>query len=172
MTDGRCFCPTASISYIWSAGATADQTGVYVSSLDGTENRRVLADGSGIAFAPLVRGDGRGHVLFVRGSTLMAVPFAAADAQLPVDMFPVAEGVSLTPENGYLPATVSENGLLLYGRAGGEINQLGWYNRTGKSFDPVGPPGVVSGPSLSPDEKLIVFTRFGRSAGGISGFGI
>jgi hypothetical protein len=126
-------------------GATADQTGVYVSSLDGTENRRVLPDASGMVFAPPVRGDRSGHVLFVRGSTLLAVPFETASAQVSGDVFPVAEDVSLTIENGYLPATVSENGVLLYaGRAGGELNQMGWYDRTGASLGPVGPPRSVS----------------------------
>jgi serine/threonine protein kinase len=156
LPDGRHF-------LYFGAGSTADQTGIYVSSLDGTENRRVLADESGIVFAPLVRGDGRGHVLFVRDSTLMAVAFETGSAQVSGEVFPVAEDVSLTVTDGYLPATVSENGVLLYARAGGEINQMGWYNRSGTSFDPVGPPGVVHCPSLSPNEKSVVFMRVART---------
>jgi eukaryotic-like serine/threonine-protein kinase len=146
-------------------GATAEKTGVYVSSLDGSENRRVLADASGIAFAPLVQDNGRGHLLFVRGSALMAVPFETASAQVTGDVFPVAQDVFLTIENGYLPATVSENGVLLYARAGGEINQIGWYDRNGTSLGPVGSPGVVHCPSLSPNEESVVFTRLSERAG-------
>ena len=55
-----------------------------------------------------------GHILFVRENTLMALPFDAASAQVSGDVFPVAEGVSLTTDATYLPATVSENGVLLY----------------------------------------------------------
>ena len=48
----------------------------------------------------------------------MAVPFDAASAQVSGDVFPVAEGVSLTTNTTYLPATVSENGVLLYATGG------------------------------------------------------
>ena len=36
---------------------------------------------------------------------------------------------------------------------------MGWYDRSGKSLGPVGAPGAVLDPALSPDEKLIVFRR-------------
>ena len=89
-----------------------------------------------------------------------------ASAQVSGEVFPVAEEVSLPSTNGYLPATVSENGVLLYAaRAGGGINQIGWYDRTGKSLGPVGAPGVVHCPSLSPDEKSVVFRVYGRAGG-------
>ena len=146
------------------AGTATEVNGVYVSSLDGKENRRILADVSDTVFAPPSRSDRRGHILFVRENTLMAEPFDAASAQPAGDAFPVAEGVpgsSPLTNIFYLPATVSENGVLLYqtgGTAAGE-NQMGWYDRTGKFLSPVGAPGAVLDPALSPDEKLIVFRR-------------
>ena len=45
LPDGRHFLYTL-------RGGTAEQIGIYVSSLDGKENRRVLADASGVVFAP------------------------------------------------------------------------------------------------------------------------
>jgi serine/threonine protein kinase len=147
-------------------GGGADKTGVYVSSLDGGEDRRVLVDASGVAFAPSTRGDRIGHILFVRGSRLMAVPFEAAGVRVLGDVFPVAEDVSLKAENQYLPATVSETGVLLYaGRAGGGINQITQYDRNGTSLGPVGASGVVHHPSFSPDEKSVAFTRLGSTGG-------
>jgi Tol biopolymer transport system component len=153
LPDGRHFL------YLVSGSAT-EVNGVYVSSLDGKENRRVLADMSGAVFAPPSRSDRSGHILFVRENTLMAEPFDAASAQLSGDAFPVAEGVPLI-NISYPPATVSENGVLLYqtGRTAGGENQMGWYDRTGKFLSPVGAPGAVLDPALSPDEKLIVFRR-------------
>ena len=141
-------------------GGTAEKSGLYVSSLDGTENRRVLTDLSSAVFAPPARSDRTGHILFVRENTLMALPFNAASAQVSGDVFPVAEGVSLIT-NTYLPATVSENGVLLYatGGAAGGINQIGWYDRTGKSLGLVGMPGFAFDPAISPDEKSVVFRR-------------
>jgi Tol biopolymer transport system component len=58
-------------------------------------------------------------------------------------------------------ATVSENGMLLYqsGGATGGSNQFGRYDRSGKSLGPVGAPGLVFDPAISPDEKSVVFRR-------------
>ncbi len=153
LPDGRHF--------LYLARGGAERSGVYVSSLDGQENRRVLPDVSGVAFAPSARNNRTGYILFVRENTLMAAPFDTASAQVSGDVFPVADGVSLTTNNSVLPVTISENGVLLYeaGGVGGGTNQIGWYDRTGKSLGPVGMPGAVSRPAISPDEKSVVFER-------------
>jgi len=147
--------------------AKAEDNGVYVSSLDGKENRRVLPDVSGVEFAPPAPGFRNGHILFVRENTLMAAPFDGASAQIAGDVFPVADGVYLVSPNSYMPVTVSDNGVLIYkaGGAGGEQNQFGWSDRAGKSLALVGAPGSVSSPAISPDEKLLVFQR-ATSTGG------
>jgi hypothetical protein len=71
----------------------------------------------------------------------MALPLDAARAQAAGDVFPVAENVFLPASNttAYAPVTLSENSVLLYsmGRIG-EANQMGWYDRAGKSVGPVG----------------------------------
>jgi len=159
LPDGRHFLYLA-------ANGTSEQNGIYVSSLDGKENRRVLPDVSSAVFAPPAPSDtgktGRiGDILFVRENTLMAAPFDAASAQVAGDVFPVAEGISATTDITYVKATVSENGMLLYqsGGAAGGTNQFGWYDRSGKSLGPVGAPGPVRGPAISPDEKSVVFQR-------------
>jgi Tol biopolymer transport system component len=147
--------------------AKAEENGIYVSSLDGSENRRVLPDVSGITFAPPERNERNGHILFVRENTLMAAPFDGASAQVAGDVFPVADGVFLKTPNSYLPVTVSDNGVLLYEtRAAGDgTNQFGWYDRTGKPLSLVGEPGRVSHPAISLDEKRIAFQR-ATSGGG------
>jgi Tol biopolymer transport system component len=140
---------------------TTDGGGVYVSSLDGKENRRILPEVSSVVFAPPAHDGRTGHILFVRENTLMAQPFDAASAQLAGNVFPVAEDVSLTTNNSYAAASVSDNAVLLYeaGGATGGTNQFSWYDRSGKSLGPVGAPGGILDPALSPDEKLIVFRR-------------
>jgi len=151
LPDGRYF--------LYMAGEAAEVAGIYVASLDGKENRRVMRDVSSVLFASAARDNRGGHILFVRENALMAAPFNAASAQVVGDVFP---GVSLATANiTYMPATVSENGVLLYetGSANGGTNQFGWYDRSGKSLGPVGATGNVWDPALSPDEKLIVFRR-------------
>ncbi len=141
-------------------GGPAEQTGVHISSLDGKEDRRILPDVSSIAFSPPAQGARTGHILFVRENTLMAQPFDAASGQVSGDVFPVAEGVSRAAANTtYMPATVSENGVLVYETGGsGDTNQFGWFDRYGKSLGPVGAPGVLD-LALSPDEKSLAFSR-------------
>jgi eukaryotic-like serine/threonine-protein kinase len=141
--------------------AVAADNGVYVSSLDGSENRRVLPDVSAPEFAPATHGEGAGHILFVRENTLMAAPFDPVRAQIAGDVFPVADGVSLTTPSTWLPVTVSAGGVLIYEptMAGSGANQFGWYDRTGKFLALVGAPGKVSNPAISLDGKLVAFQR-------------
>ncbi len=115
---------------------------------------------SSVVFASSARSGQAGHILFVRENTLMALPFDAASAQASGDVFPVAEGVSATSDGIYGPSSASENGVLLY-EAGGATggNQLGWYDRSGKSAGPAVASGGVFTPAISPDEKSVVFRR-------------
>jgi serine/threonine protein kinase len=141
-------------------GISAEQNGVYLSSLDGKENRRVLADQSSVVFAA-------GRLLFLRETTLMAQPFDAASGQIVGEVLPVAESVSFTTTTAnYVPVTVSETGVLLYesGDVGGK-NQMLWYDRGGKLLETIGPPGPVWDPAISLDEKSLVFRRSSGTRG-------
>ena len=92
----------------------------------------------------------------------MAIPFDPVTAEAVGQVFPVADGVALATPSSYLPASVSANGVLLYATGGSgaaQINQLGWYDRSGKLLSLVSAPGAVSNPALSPDEKLVLFSR-------------
>jgi Tol biopolymer transport system component/predicted Ser/Thr protein kinase len=148
LPDGRHFL------YTVVAGSLPEKTGVYLSSLDGNENRRVLADRSSVAFAA-------GHLLFIRENTLMAQPFDARSAQTSGDAFPLAEGVAFSTTNpNFALVSVSESGVLLYASGGASgNNQIAWFDRAGKLLGSAAAPGNVSAPSISPDERLIAFSR-------------
>jgi eukaryotic-like serine/threonine-protein kinase len=145
--------------------STPEENGIYVSSLDGSENRRILPDISSAVFAPPIGGEKLGHILFIRENTLMAQPFDAGSAQLAGDVFPIADEVGLTNVS-YAPATVSGSRVLMYmsGNAAGVLNQIAWYDRTGKLLRLVVSSGAVDVPAMSPDEKSVVFTRANGSA--------
>jgi serine/threonine protein kinase/Tol biopolymer transport system component len=135
-------------------GVSAEKNGVYLSSLDGKENRRVLADVSNVAFAS-------GRLLFIRENTLMSQFFDPASGQTKGEVSHVAEGVSFTFFS-YAPVSVSENGVLLYesgGLAGG--NQMAWYDRDGKLLGSIGGTATtrVWDPAISPDGKSVAFRR-------------
>ncbi len=88
--------------FLYQQIGLGEQSGIYVSSLDGKENHRVLADVSGVVFAPLRKSASAGHILFVRENTLMALPFDAANEQVTGEAFPVADGMSDTTSRSYL----------------------------------------------------------------------
>ena len=158
LPDGRHF-----LYFVRGAG---EKSGIYVSSLDGMENRRILPDPSSPVFAPSPTGGRVGRILFVRETTLMAQPFDSASAQPAGDAFPVADGVTLTTEAAYLPVSVSDTGILLYEARGmtGSTNQIAWYDRGGKILNSVSAPGRVFDPAISPDEKSVVFRRDSSSS--------
>ena len=141
--------------------STTEKNGIYVASLDGTENRRILPDVSSAVFAKSSHGEKLGHILFIRENTLMAQPFDAARARPAGDVFPIADGVRLATNITYTPVTASDSGVLVYqsgSAAGGGSSQIAWYDRSGKLLGPLIAPGAIE-PAISPDEKTVVFER-------------
>jgi serine/threonine protein kinase len=57
--------------YLVTRGSS-EKDGVFLSALDGKDNRRILADLSSVVFAPPASGNPIGHILIVRENTLMA----------------------------------------------------------------------------------------------------
>jgi eukaryotic-like serine/threonine-protein kinase len=101
----------------------------------------------------------QGHLLYLRGGTLMAQPFDVNRLETTGEAVPVAENIPVYM-NPSRPAgfTVSANGLLAYhaGGSGSQV-QLTWVDRNGKQLATVGDP--VQGFSdieLSPDQKTLV----------------
>jgi Tol biopolymer transport system component len=86
----------------------------------------------------------------------MAQPFDAAKLRLSGGPFPVAEQVGYIQNLPLASFSVSNNGVLVLGSAGGlQEGHLTWFDRAGKRLGTVGEPGRYSGPVLSPDEKQI-----------------
>jgi Tol biopolymer transport system component len=155
LPDGRHFLYTRGRS-------DADKNGIYLASLDGKTNYRILTDHTFLVFAPPVSGTGLGHLLFGRDGSLMAQAFDTSRNQPVGEVFPVAEGVSsIQYNNNYLPASVSDNGVLVYWTGGlqGARNQLVWHERVSKLETPAGVTGNVIMPVISPDEKMIAYVR-------------
>jgi serine/threonine protein kinase len=153
--------------YEMSGAASAEENGIYVASTDARENRRVVPDNSGFAFAPPSYGSRIGHLLFIRENNLMAQPLNAGTVQIAGDVFPVAEAVGLA-QNLYAPVSVSDNGILFYwagGFGGGGSFQLVWYDHAGRDPKPEGMPSNIIMPAISPDGKMIAFSK-GSSGGG------
>lgn len=153
LPDGRRF--------LWlNSSGPLKERGIFVSSLDGKEERRVLAgDFTSLRLAP---GERRSHVMFLRDDTLMALPLDAASATATGEAFPVAENI-----RGSSTTTASANEVLIYATVVDEVGQISWFDRSGKLLGPVSTSGPVAHPALSPDEKQVIFRRGGRFRGEI-----
>jgi Tol biopolymer transport system component len=145
LPDGRHF--------IFYLGVAPEATrGIYLTSLDGGEPRRVLASESAAAYlAP-------GYLVLVRQEVLVAVPF---DGSVTGEATRLAEGVGTDNALQRSAFSVATNGRLAY-RAGGastQRRQLVWVDRAGTLMGAVSPPdsvGAQACPELSPDERRIV----------------
>lgn len=133
--------------------ANVEQAGIFLASLDGGPERRILADVSGLAFA-------RNTLLFIRDNTLMAQPLDPSNWTPQGATISVAAGVSKTNNVNYAPVTASETGLLLY-QTGAELaaSQFAWVDRNGKAMGTVGPPRLADSPALSADGNRLLFDR-------------
>jgi Tol biopolymer transport system component len=122
---------------------------IYVASLDSAERKLILnADSANVAYS-------RGHLLFLRETTLMAQPFDTQRLALTGEAFPIAEEILrsvTTPPYGFFSA--SENGLLAYQTGSASAGyQLLWLDRTGKQLGALGDQALYGDLELSPDGK-------------------
>ena len=103
--------------------------------------------------------DGRGYLLWRRDGTLVAQEFDGATLKFAGEPRPLAEAVGAVVGNGaYMAVAVSTVGTLLYAPA--ELQQLTWFDRSGKQLGTVGDPGqYFHSIRFSPDGKQVATTR-------------
>ena len=161
LPDGRHFVYTA-----FSGNPNID--GTYVGSLDAKPDqqqvRKLISSRSRTAFVADPRSK-NGHLLFVRGNTLVAQAFDPERLDLSGDAQPIAENISF---DGF---SVSSNGVLAYLRGGGGgLQQLTWLDQEGQPHGTAGEPfvgGFTSEPALSPDQTRLAFARRESQSGNI-----
>ncbi len=121
---------------------------ILAASLDGEPEKLLLRSPAAPLYAD-------GHLLFLREATLMARPFDAGRLVLTGEAVPIAERI-FSPSAAVAVAvfSASQNGLLVYQTARGEVGQrLQWFGRDGKPEGEVGEPGGYREVSLSPGGK-------------------
>jgi len=124
--------------------------------LVGTAVRRSLAQG-----ATQPRYAASGHVVFVQGGNLMAVPFDIDRLEVTGAAVPVLEGVMESPSSGAAQFDISTTGSLVYVPGGDQSNQstLVWVSRNGAE-QPLAAPAHNYRylPKLSPDGRQVALT--------------
>jgi Tol biopolymer transport system component len=132
--------------------ANPEQTGIYVSSLESNESRRLTGAYSSVAYISR-------YLLYVRGKTLLAHPFDSARLKLTGEAFPVVEEVGSFVGIGKAHFSVSDSGVLAY-HAHTSMDSLPvWFDRAGKRLGGLGPSGEYELGNLSPDDERLAFNR-------------
>jgi serine/threonine protein kinase len=142
------------------ASKTRAGSGLFVGYVDGRPPTRVLADESMTDFvgAP----DGSGRLVFVRGSTLVALPVN------PDTLTATGEPVVLATQLGLgfsKRSSFSASAHLIAYRARGTFvdSAWTWVDRRGNRLGPqFGGGTAVNSGALSPDQRVLVYSRFNR----------
>jgi Tol biopolymer transport system component len=145
----------------------ANKAGIYVGSIDAKPDQqsteRLLASDRQAYYAALP-GSRTGHLIFMRGGTLMAQPFDPGAMKLSGEPAAIADQVdSYAPRNGGL-FSVSNTGTLAYRVGTGPQTVLTWFDTQGKRAGTVGDPGDYYNPTISPDGSRVAVGLGGAAA--------
>ena len=134
-----------------NAPASPD-TGIFVASLDGKENRLLFHTLSSAIYTA-------GHLLYQRENSLLAQPFDPSAGKFTGEPETLREIVQYDAGTWRANLSASSNGMLVYASGTASGNQiLTWYDRSGKVLDTVGEPSGFFDLDLSPDEKKLAVT--------------
>ncbi|MBM3818975.1 MAG: hypothetical protein FJW14_08165 [Acidimicrobiia bacterium] len=168
---GPVFLPDGRRFLFLAVSSQANESAIFVGSLDSGDRIRLFASNSKAVYAE------PGYLLFNRGDSVFAQAFDAESLTLSGEPIRVASGVPLrvVAPNGSPGITssanfaVSQTGVLAYrtgGSAGGapvagteEQRSMFWFTRTGDRSASLGPAGAYVGVDLSPDGRRFAVHR-------------
>jgi Tol biopolymer transport system component len=147
LPDGRHF-----LFYVVSTTnpIASEHSGVYLGSLDSPEIRQLLQVESRAAYA-------NGHLVFRRGTSLMAQPFDLGSLELAGDQQPIASDIRGGVFSwGGANFGVSDDGALVFltGGTQGET-ELVWFDRQGERLGQLGAADNYWNPRISPDGRAV-----------------
>jgi serine/threonine-protein kinase len=148
LPDGRTVLHT-----IWTGGSWSDARIAALDIATG-KSRVVLEGGSDARYVPT------GHILYVRGGSLLAVPFDPKKAEVTGPAVTVLAGVLSSVAAGEANYALSEGGTLAYVPGGRYelLNELVWVDRHGAVRPIPAPPKPYAAVDLSPDGRRVTFT--------------
>lgn len=153
LPDGRRFLFTANERGVGTESQVAARR-LYAGTVDSPDRTLVLAaDSINVQYA-------QGHLLFLRGSTLVAQPFDPTRLALTGEPVPVAEDIgsaTVGDASRFGFFSVSE-GVLTYRTtaSASSVHQLTWFDRTGELIALLGDPAAYQNVELLPDERRMV----------------
>jgi hypothetical protein len=117
-----------------------------------------------------------GHLLYLKGSTMFAVPFDLNRMEVSGEAVPLFDDVLVSPVTGEAHYAVSDTGTLIYRKTRSEETALGWVDAPGKREASRAKPGIITHARLAktggavdfdvaPDGRLLLVTP--RAAPGV-----
>jgi serine/threonine-protein kinase len=132
---------------VWNGGSFADAS-LWVWSVPTGRRKKLLDSASGGQYAST------GHLVFVRGDALLAVPFDPVELEVTGSPVPVADDVEINATNGTAQFALSAAGPLVYAtRAAARGADLVWVDRRGNEQRIPDIHGDFSAARLSPDGR-------------------
>jgi serine/threonine-protein kinase len=128
-----------------------DDATIQAIRLDNGERRVVVQGGRMASYATT------GHLLFVRGQVLYAVPFDVERGVAGTSPVPVIDGVSGDVTTGSANYAVAGSGAVVFvpGDPRGSERRIAWVDRQGRATPIDAAPAAYSDPHLSPDGRQI-----------------
>jgi Tol biopolymer transport system component len=157
------FLPDGDHFLYFARGAEVEHSGVYVSSLESRQVRRVAAASSGALFIPS-GSKNKGHLLYIRERTLMAQPFDAGRLETLGEPAAVVERVGSNLNSGSA-FSAADRSLLVYRSDSTQMRQIVWVDRAGRRLADVGEPAEIDQIALSPDGAAIAADMMDRRTG-------
>jgi hypothetical protein len=132
-----------------------DIRGVYVGSIDGSENTLVINTDVRAKYAE------PGYLLFLRDETILAQPFDAERLVLRGEPVPIADRVWFARVAAQASFSTSRTGVLAYVNASLWNRQPAWFDRAGRPLGPLGPPyrDATVTPQIAPDGRSVATGR-------------
>ena len=130
-------------------GGIASQNGIYYASLDGKENKFVIASDAGAQYAS-------GYLLYHNQASLLAQRFDPGSGTLSGTSVTLVDRIQHDATVWRTLFSVQAGMLIYHTGSGGAGSQLVWFDRTGKRRSAVGDKGEVRNQQISPDGRMVV----------------
>ena len=125
---------------------------IRLGSLDSPETQILMEADSNAVYA-------QRHLLFLRGTTLMAQPFNPKSMRLTGESVPVADQVWGAPQFAAFSVSAGQELIYASGDAVAAAGlELAWFDRTGTRVDTLGTPAAISRLFFSPDRKNLTLS--------------
>ncbi|HVE66238.1 MAG TPA: protein kinase, partial [Thermoanaerobaculia bacterium] len=135
-------------------GSENERAAIFVGTLDGSDDRQLLAASSNPVYAS-------GYLLYGRDYNLMAQPFDAKRARGTEEAAPIANNLQYDPVFSRAMFSASQNGVLVF-QTGSLVtgSSLVWFDRAGREIGRLGDRQPYLGARLAPDYRRAALSYF------------